>query len=144
MRGASDPLDATLGRRADVVEALAGQSRSRRQQVTGLPPPSWRVQQPPPGDAGGQLVDDAGQRVAVIDTRATAIAGTAVQEAAAAPPAIAARRRGTLLWWPWRGSSPMNWRAAEPADGRKEVRRLLLLPSMAEPDEVRSYERSGG
>jgi hypothetical protein len=43
VRGASDQLDATLGRRADVVEALAGQSRSRRQQVTGLPPPSWRV-----------------------------------------------------------------------------------------------------
>jgi hypothetical protein len=37
-----------------------GQSRSRRQPVTGLPQPSWRGQQPPEA-ATAQLVDHAGQ-----------------------------------------------------------------------------------
>ncbi len=43
------------------------QSRSRRQQVIGPPQPSWSVGGGRQGNAGAELVDDAGQRGAVID-----------------------------------------------------------------------------
>jgi hypothetical protein len=42
--------------------------------VTGLPQPSWRVGSSRQGDAGAQLVDDAGKRRAVVDAGAAAVA----------------------------------------------------------------------